>query len=601
MPGVHAIRLKKLARSTHHELLEVSSLQATDAVTTALSSFGGGNGAGQCLDKCQQSCASDEGEASRGSFTGLTGKGALEAQKPLPNVALKDFMNAQYYGEIGLGTPPQAFTVVFDTGSGNLWVPSSRCRGFNIACLLHKRYTSEQSTSYSKVGKPFQIRYGSGSMSGFTSNVRPPPHSPSSPLPHPRVPAPLPPALVVLSRRRHLPRSHSDAMHTSFHSRAMACTHRAMHTSCHAHAVAFARRGMHTPYHAHAVPFACHVTHTPHTVPHTRHVITPDCTLRQLASTHDADPLPLTCLLPESVAHTISRAPVAPLPSATALGFACMQDTLTLGFACMQDTLTIGGLTLPEVTFVEATSEPGVTFAMTKFDGILGMGFGAIAVDGVPPIYEQLYKSGQLAQPLFAFYLARQAQTGNLNDAQQQGGVLMLGGVDRRYYTGELQYVPVTRPAYWQFALDEIRLGGQKVVSGTSAIADTGTSLLVGPKEEVTKLIQSLGLEEPPPSAGDALGMPSQVNIPCEKAASLPTLSFVINGNTYDLAGPQYVLQFTMLGKTQCTIGIMAMDVPPPAGPLWILGDVFLSQYFTVFDFGQKRLGFAKAVAEPPV
>jgi saccharopepsin len=71
------------------------------------------------------------------------------------------------YAEIGLGTPPQTFKVVLDTGSSNLWVPSAKCT--SIACFLHSKYESGQSTSYKENGTSFEIRYGSGSLSGFVS------------------------------------------------------------------------------------------------------------------------------------------------------------------------------------------------------------------------------------------------------------------------------------------------------------------------------------------------------------------------------------------------------------------------------------------------
>ena len=110
-------------------------------------------------------------------------------------------MNAQYFAEIELGSPPQTVSQVahhqhlefhsfsssklswipgkfrpYDAPflslniqhrSSNLWVPSTKCT--SLACFLHAKYDSSASSTYKANGSAFAIRYGSGSMEGFVS------------------------------------------------------------------------------------------------------------------------------------------------------------------------------------------------------------------------------------------------------------------------------------------------------------------------------------------------------------------------------------------------------------------------------------------------
>lgn len=82
-------------------------------------------------------------------------------------VPLVNYMDAQYYGPIQLGTPPQEFNVIFDTGSSNTWIPSKEC--YSFACLLHRRFDSSKSTTFAANRTSFAIRYGTGAVEGFIS------------------------------------------------------------------------------------------------------------------------------------------------------------------------------------------------------------------------------------------------------------------------------------------------------------------------------------------------------------------------------------------------------------------------------------------------
>ncbi|SBS86404.1 aspartyl proteinase, putative [Plasmodium ovale curtisi] len=87
------------------------------------------------------------------------------SNKGISTILLKGgYLNRQFIGEISIGSPPQKFKVLFDTGSTNLWIPSKNC--YTKACFSKKKYDHRISKNYKLVKKknPVEVFFGTGKI-----------------------------------------------------------------------------------------------------------------------------------------------------------------------------------------------------------------------------------------------------------------------------------------------------------------------------------------------------------------------------------------------------------------------------------------------------
>ncbi|OCH93722.1 endopeptidase [Obba rivulosa] len=239
-----------------------------------------------------------------------------------------------------------------------------------------------------------------------------------------------------------------------------------------------------------------------------------------------------------------------------------------------QDTLAIGDVMLKDVDFAEVTKESGLTFVFGKFDGILGLAYDTIAVNHVvPPFYHMINKK-LVDSPVFSF---------RLGSSEEDGGEAIFGGIDKSAYIGKLNYVPVRRKAYWEVELQKVALGDDVLeLQDAGAAIDTGTSLIALPSDIAEMLHLQIGAKR---------SWNGQYTVDCKTVPDLPIFTFTFNGKDYPLKGTEYILEV----QGTCMSAFLGMDIPS-GSQLWIVGDVFLRRYYTVYDLGKDAVGFAEAV-----
>lgn len=431
-------------------------------------------------------------------------------------VALKNFLDAQYYGEISIGTPPQTFTVIFDTGSSNLWVPSSKCY-FSIACYLHPNYKSSQSCTYKKNGTHCAIKYGSGSISGFFSEDD------------------VKVGDLVVKDQSFIEATQEGSLAFIL-----------------AQFDGILGLGFQEISVGNAVPVWYNMV--------AQGLVSEEVFsfwLNRDAEDEDGGEIVFGGVDPNHYRGCHTYVPITEkLYWQFEMGDILIGNHSTGfckgGCSAIADSGTslLAGPTAIVTEINDAIGANGIVSTECKdVASQHGDMIWELLVTGIQP--NQVCPSAKLC-------LASGARTGIETVVEKENRKKQTAGDDARCAACELAVAWIRK----EHTLNQT-------------------------KEQVLSYVNHLC---------ENLSSPMGISIiNCEKISSMPDVSFTIGDKSFVLTPEQYILKIGEGSLTICLSGFMGFDLPPPRGPLWILGDVFMGVYHTVFDYGNLKIGFAEA------
>ena len=450
---------------------------------------------------------------------------------------MENYLDAQYYGEIALGSPPQYFNVIFDTGSSNLWIPSQQCSFYSIPCWLHNRYDSSRSSSYEEDGREFSIEYGSGSLTGFFSKD-------VLELGGLKVPGQVFAEAVNEPSLSFIAASFDGIMGMGFPEIAV---------------------GKVDP------PFQNLIKTYPDLEPVFSFWLNRD--------PEDPDHGGELVLGGTDPNHYKGKHTWAPVTRRGYWQF--KMDSMSFGICkggcqAIADTGT-SLLAGPSDEVARLNSAIGASSAMV-------MQCKKEVKEKVPEIIAEI-ESASPREVCIEAGLCEASRRGR-EDPVATSFKRSLKMVEERY---------TSMHAGGRGGRTENRndnYGDDSMMCGacTTAIEYVQEALSGDETEAEIEAILDLACEQ-----AELLNPGGPAMVDCDKLDSLPDVGFTISGKEFTLSPEQYVLQVEMENEKQCLSGFIGLDVPEPLGPLWILGDNFIGAYHTVFDFGNERVGFAEA------
>ncbi|KAJ6602795.1 acid protease [Mycena vulgaris] len=234
------------------------------------------------------------------------------------------------------------------------------------------------------------------------------------------------------------------------------------------------------------------------------------------------------------------------------------------------DTVKVAGVTA-QAQAVGASNHYSVEFEVDEFppDGLVGMAFPALSVFGDDPLFTTLAAQGTVP-PVFGVKLA------------ETGSELFLGGVDTAQFTGAFRNVSLIEEDFYALALQALDVNSRTVATanGVVAIVDTGTTLLIGDPQGVEILYSAIpGAKDASAIIGDGF-----FTVPCN---AIPTAGIVLGNQLFNVAPA--IFNLGILEGNDCVGGVVSSE----GIPFWVLGDIFLRNFYTVFDQGNSRVGFA--------